>query len=188
MDWHLCMFELGAVFHSVQWKIAKLLLVNAQMGCSTYLLFSPDIAPSDWYLFRPMTHGLSQQQIIWSMQMMGRWLYGLKRRVDLPSWYWTIILTINNVEEILITVHLPFCVHIALNKKKSNRFRSQSLIKSESFELFKCKKQPTAYKVDILYTYFSFFSSVRCARHSTSSPRAHRIKVHPLSYQIAVPL
>ena len=49
--------------------------------------YSPDIAPSDYHLFRSMTHGLwAALHIIWRYQKLYRWLDSLKRWI-LPTQY-----------------------------------------------------------------------------------------------------
>ena len=50
--------------------------------------YSPDIAPSDYHLFRSMTHGLSEaaHHIIWRYQKLYRWLDSLKRWSVFPRY------------------------------------------------------------------------------------------------------
>ena len=49
--------------------------------------YSLDIASSDYHLFRTMTHGLSEQHIIWKYQKLYRWLDSLKRWSVLSTRY-----------------------------------------------------------------------------------------------------
>ena len=80
------------LLHDKAWphaaKPVKTYLETTKWDVLTNPLYSLDIAPSDYHLFRSMANGLAEQRFhsYDDTKKMGRFLESLKRRIVLPTW------------------------------------------------------------------------------------------------------